>query len=163
MKTSVLVTPLMARMWSFTTSSRWWVSVQTTSTRRSKRPGRDDDVLDLGEVLERGGHRADVAGDRDGHHGLHREAERGGIGDSDHLHHAPVDEALHPLADGGLRQAHRGAELRVRRPPVDLQRPDDGLVRVVELGGGVGHQGLSRWLGIPAGTPRASATTGFTT
>ena len=69
---------------------------------------------------------------RDADHRHPPQAERQGVGDGDDLHDAAVDQALHPLAHGGLRQPDRLAELGVRQPAVVLELLDDGPIDVVE-------------------------------
>ena len=74
-----------------------------------------------------------VAGAADADHGLPGEAELHGIGDGDDLHDAGVDHALHALAHGGLGQADRLADARIRPAAVLLQLLDDRLGEFVEL------------------------------
>ena len=95
--------------------------------------GGDHDVVDLVELGERVGHRLERAGHPDADHRLAREAELQRVGDRDDLHHAAVDEPLHPLADRGLGEADHLADRGVGAAAVLLELLDDRLGDVVEL------------------------------
>jgi hypothetical protein len=63
---------------------------------------------------------------------LRPEAQGQRVGDRDDLHDAGFMQPLHPLPDGGLRQAHRLADGRVRPASVELKLLDDPLGDLVE-------------------------------
>jgi hypothetical protein len=65
-------------------------------------------------------------------HRLAGEAQLERVGDRDDLHHARVQQPLHPLAHGRLGQPHRAADRGVGPATVLLQLLDDPLGDVVE-------------------------------
>ena len=94
-------------------------------------PGRDDDVVDLGELRERLGdlHQpVALAADPDHRHLLEAELQR--VGDADDLEDPALDEAVRPRADGGLGHAEVGRDLGERPAAVLLEVLDDPLVEV---------------------------------
>ena len=86
----------------------------------------------------------------DADHGLAAEADLERVGDGDDLHHAGVQQPLHPLPDGGLRQPDGLPDGRVWTSTVLLQLLDDPLRQLVEHEAGPvagGHAGI-----VPQGT-----------
>src|SRR3954451_6324217 len=82
---------------------------------------RDDDIGDFWHLGDLAGDCFDVAFTPDADHRLTGEADLQRVGDRDDLHHATVEQALHALPDGGLREPDRLADSRVRSPTVFLQ------------------------------------------
>jgi hypothetical protein len=62
-------------------------------------------------------------------------AETGGIGQHGELDDAALLQAIHPPANGRLRDAGGAADLGVGHPRVLLERPDDRAVGIVDEAG----------------------------
>ena len=132
---SVLATPGTARISSLRRRSRSSSSSQTSSAEHVERPGRDHEVVDLGQAGEPVGDGADVTVDADADHGHAPEPQHHRVGDGHDLGDADLDQPPHALAHRRLRQPHLLRELRVRPTAVVLERLDETLVDVVERDG----------------------------
>ena len=122
---------------------------QTTSVEQVERAGGDHHVVDLAQLGEPVGDRLEVARGPYADHGLAGEAELERVGDRDDLHHAGVEQPLHPLADRRLGQPDRLADRRVRPPAVLLELLDDLLGHVVEQGVAAPSRTVTRRAGGP--------------
>ena len=81
---------------------------------------------------ERLGDRVHVAGGAHADHRLPLEAHLERVRHGDDLHDVGLEESLHALADGGLREADLLGDRGVGLAPVMLEQPDDGLAHLVE-------------------------------
>ncbi len=94
--------------------------------------GADDEILDIGQLLDGLGGSIQIPGHADADHGGAGKAHLQWIGYGDDLHHTRVQEALDPLSHGRFRQPDRLADGAVGAPAVGLEFLDDRLGDVVE-------------------------------